>query len=83
MLSGSFRATGMDTFERSFPMFLHSRFHKDRPSRSGRGAGSLVRLPVRHLGSSSSPASTTANSKLKCQENVNFEFLKKKKVTLV
>lgn len=33
--------------DRSLPMFLHNKFHRDRPSVSGLGAGNVVRRPVR------------------------------------
>jgi len=49
MLRGSFNATGMETCDRSLPMFLHSRFQSDSPSVSGLGVGSLVRRPVMHF----------------------------------
>jgi hypothetical protein len=49
MLRGSFNATGMETWDKSFPMFLHRRFQRDNPSVSGRGVGSLVRRPVMHF----------------------------------
>lgn len=58
MLRGSLSATGIDTCERSLPIFLHNRFHKDNPSVSGFGQGSLVRRPVIFLISPDPPQST-------------------------
>lgn len=58
MLRGSLSATGMETWERSLPIFLHKRFHKDNPSVSGFGQGSLVRRPVIFLISPDPPQST-------------------------
>lgn len=46
ILSGSFRATGMAIFDKSFPMFFFKMFHKLRWLVSGWGAGSWVRRPV-------------------------------------
>jgi len=48
----------METWERSLPMFLHKRFHKDNPSVSGFGHGSLIRRPVIFLISPDPPQST-------------------------
>ena len=38
--SGSFNVTGIEILLRSFPMFLHSRFHRFTPSVSVLGTGS-------------------------------------------
>lgn len=61
ILRGSLSATGIETWERSLPMFLHKRFHKDNPSVSGFGHGSLVRRPVIFLISPDPPQSTIRN----------------------
>ena len=45
--SGSFNVTGILIFERSFPMFLHNKFHKLTPAVEDIGTGSLTLLPVR------------------------------------
>ena len=37
---GSFKVTGIEILLRSFPMFLHSRFHRLTPSVSVLGTGS-------------------------------------------
>lgn len=58
ILSGSLSATGIETWERSLPMFLHKRFHKDNPSVSGFGHGNFVRRPVIFLVSPDPPQST-------------------------
>jgi len=63
MLRGSLSATGIETCERSLPIFLHKRFHKDNPSVSGFGHGSLVRRPVIFLISPDSPHSTIKQTK--------------------
>lgn len=36
----------METCDKSLPIFLHSKFHKERPSVFGRGHGNLVLRPV-------------------------------------
>lgn len=64
MLRGSLSATGIETWERSLPMFLHKRFHKDKPSVSGFGQGSLVRRPVIFLISPDPPQSTIRKRKI-------------------
>lgn len=63
MFRGSFNATGIETCDRSLPMFLHSRFHRDSPSVSGLGTGSLVRRPVMHfiLEAPGPPTTTNVN----------------------
>lgn len=62
IFSGSFRATGIETLDKSLPMFLHSRFQSERPSRSGLGAGSFVLRPVWNFEMNSSlPASRTVD----------------------
>ena len=43
---GSLSVTGMLILERSFPMFLQSKFHKFTPAVEDIGTGSFDRLPV-------------------------------------
>jgi len=62
ILRGSLSATGIETWERSLPMFLHKRFHKDNPSVSGFGHGSFVRRPVIFRISPDPPQSTIGNN---------------------
>lgn len=38
--------TGILIFERSFPIFLHNRFHRLTPAVDDIGTGSLILLPV-------------------------------------
>jgi hypothetical protein len=45
-------------------MFLHSRFHRDSPSVSGLGAGSLVRRPVMHFILEAPGPPTTTNVRM-------------------
>lgn len=52
-LRGSLRVTGMDTLDKSFPMFLYRKFHTEKSSVRGFGAGRRVRRPVKHFPSSS------------------------------
>ena len=44
--NGSFSVTGILILERSFPIFLHNRFHKLTPAVEDIGIGSLTLLPV-------------------------------------
>ena len=44
--SGSFNVTGILILERSFPIFLHNKFHKLTPAVEDIGTGSLILLPV-------------------------------------
>jgi hypothetical protein len=77
MFRGSFNATGIETCDRSLPMFLQSRFHKDSPSVSGLGAGSLVRRPVMHFILESPGPPTTRNmSKWNMKCIISYEGIK-------
>lgn len=71
-MSGSFKATGMDTWDKSFPIFLHRRFHKDKPSVSGFGQGSLVLRPVIFL---VSPTPSQSKTEQKWSWKTFFELI--------
>ena len=43
---GSFKVTGIEIFDKSFPIFLQSKFHKLRPDVSGLTAGNFCLRPV-------------------------------------
>jgi|LakMenEpi03Aug12_release.lakeMendotaPanAssembly.Ray.scaffolds.fasta_scaffold5744270_1 hypothetical protein len=46
---GSLRTTGIETLDKSFPIFRFIKFHRLKSSVLGLGVGSFVRRPVVHL----------------------------------
>lgn len=50
---GSLSTTGIETLDKSFPIFRFIKFHKLRSSVLGFGVGNLVRRPVVHLSTGS------------------------------
>ena len=63
--SGSFNVTGILIFERSFPIFLHNKFHKFTPAVEDIGTGSFILLPVLDNELDLDAVSPTSNQQIK------------------